>query len=254
MAGRGPVPSRQDVPHPHAAIADPTGRYLIVPDLGADLIRMFSIDAATGKLISCTPATAGAGDGPRHAAWWSSSPDQRNGLMLYTINELSNSLTAWQTTYPASTSGCLTLTRKQALSTFASGSVPNPPSSSQPVKAAEIHVHGNFLYASNRNDQLFGSGQDSLVTYNISSAGVLDFVEATSAHAWYPRTFAINKAGDLLAVGGQTSANVAIIARDQQTGRLGELVASLNVGTVGRDGQEDGLSAVVWSWSSKEGL
>lgn len=247
MSGPGPIASRQDAPHPHAAITDPTGKYLIVPDLGADLIRIFSIAASTGQLTACTPAKADAGAGPRHGAWRSPNPASTNGLMLYTVNELGNSVTTWSVSYPSS--GCLTLSKKQTVSTYASGSPPSPKAST-PIKAAEVHIKDDFLYTSNRNDQLFGSGQDSLVTYNISSTGVLDFVEATNAHAWYPRTFSINKAGDAMAVGGQTSSNIAIIARDPTTGRLGNLLASIQLGPLGRDGQEDGLSAVVWDESS----
>ena len=249
LSSRGPHP-RQDASHPHATFTDPTGKFLIVPDLGADLIRIFSIDASTGKLTVCPSASASAGDGPRHGTWWRPSADSTDGLYLYTVNELSNSVTGWAASYPSSSSGCLSLSKKQTLSTFESGSPPSS-SSSQPVKAAEVHVRDNFLYAANRNDQTFGSQQDSLVTYNISSTGVLDFVEATNAHAWYPRTFSINKGGDLVAVGGQTSSNVAIIARDPATGSLGEVLASVQVGSAGRDGQEDGLSAVVWDASSE---
>ncbi|KAK5741292.1 hypothetical protein LTR17_003998 [Elasticomyces elasticus] len=206
MTGSGTDPSRQDAPHPHSTVTDPTGQYIIVPDLGADLIRIFSIDASSGELTACKSAKADAGDGPRHGSWRSPDDASVGGLMLYTVNELGNSVTGW--------------------------------------KAAEVHVRGNFLYAANRNDQLFGSEQDSIATYNISSTGEVEFVEATNSHSWYPRTFLINREGDLVAVGGQTSSNVAIIARDTETGRLGGLLANVQVATPGNDGQEDGLSAV----------
>jgi 6-phosphogluconolactonase (cycloisomerase 2 family) len=160
--------------------------------------------------------------------------------MLYTVNELGNSVSSWTVSYPAS--GCLTLSKTQTLSTYAAGK--SAPTGS---KAAEVHVFGNFLYAVNRNDKTFGTEEDSIVTYSIDSAsGSITFVEATNAHAWYPRTFAINKAGTLVAIGGQTSSNVAIIQRDTTTGRLGSLVANLAVATPGTDGGEDGLSAVIW--------
>ncbi|KAK5703579.1 hypothetical protein LTR17_021993 [Elasticomyces elasticus] len=249
MSGSGTDPSRQDAPHPHSTITDPTGQYIIVPDLGADLIRIFSINVSSGELTACTSTKADAGDGPRHGSWWSPDNASVDGLMLYTVNELGNSVTGWKVSYPSS--GCLTLNKTQTLSTFESGS---PPSSTLPVKAAEVHIRGNFLYAANRNDQLFGSEQDSIATYNISSTGVLEFVEATNSHTWYPRTFSINKEGNLMAVGGQTSSNVAIIARDTETGRLGDLLANIQVATPGNDGQEDGLSAVLWNMSSTMNL
>lgn len=246
MSGSGPDKSRQTAPHPHSALTDPTGKFLLVPDLGADLIRIFSIDAASGKLTACPAGQAGAGDGPRHGAWWKPASGTA-GTVLYTVNELSNTVSAWTTTYPSNgngSGGCLALAKTQTLSTLASGRAPG----ARPIKAAEVHVAGDFVYAANRNDQSFGAEQDALATYAVDAAsGALRFVENTNAHAWYPRTFAINKAGDLVAVGGQTSSNVAVLARDPATGKIGRLVANLQVATRGRDAQEDGLSAVIWN-------
>ncbi|KAI2603612.1 putative isomerase YbhE [Hypoxylon sp. NC1633] len=239
MSEPGPN-ARQNAPHPHATQLDPTGKYIIVPDLGADLVRIFSIDAATGNLTACEPGVADPGDGPRHGAWWSPDSSSTTGQRLYTVNELSNSVSAWTVSY--ADEGCMSLKKTQTISTYAGGrAAPNG------SKAAELHVSGNFLYAANRADETFGPQNDSLVTYGIDpSSGDIEFVEATPAHAWFPRTFSINKAGTLVAVGGQTSSNVAIIARDPATGKLGGLVANLAVATPGTPQQEDGLSAVVW--------
>ncbi|KAI1377164.1 putative isomerase YbhE [Hypoxylon crocopeplum] len=239
MSEPGPN-SRQNAPHPHAAQLDPTGQYIIVPDLGADLIRIFSIDAETGNLTACEPGVADPGDGPRHGAWWAPDSSSTVGQRLYTVNELGNSVSAWTVSYPDE--GCLTLKKTQTLSTYVEGSTPAVGS-----KAAEVHVSGNFLYAANRADETFGPQNDSLATYSIDpSSGEITWVEATPAHAWFPRTFSINKAGTFVAVGGQTSSNVAIIERDPKTGKLGKLVANLPIATPGTPQQEDGLSVVVW--------
>ncbi|KAL2158801.1 hypothetical protein VTH06DRAFT_3993 [Thermothelomyces fergusii] len=220
----------------HEAHVDPTGQYIIVPDLGADLLRVFRIDAATGALTHCSDGQAAPGDGPRHIVFW------KNGSGLqkaYVVNELANSVSAWDVDYAG---GCLALNRTQTLSTYAPGT-----SGGSATKAAEIRVVGNFLYASNRADQTFGSEQDSIATYTIDEqTGALAWLEAANSYSYYPRTFEFNRDGTLVAVGGQTSSNVAIIARDPQTGRLGNLVANLQVGQRGRAGEEDGLSAVVW--------
>ncbi|KAI1283489.1 Lactonase, 7-bladed beta-propeller-domain-containing protein [Xylaria sp. FL0933] len=238
MTAPGPNP-RQNAPHPHAAHVDPTGKFLLVPDLGADLIRIFSIDATTGQLTACAPGETAPGDGPRHGTFWAPSANSTDGLMLYTVNELGNSVTSWTTSY--SEGECLSLKRQQTLPTYSGAALANG------SKAAEVHVVGDFLYAANRADQTFGPQQDSLATYKIdASTGEIAWVEATNAHAWFPRTFQINKAGTLVAVGGQTSSNVAIIARDPQTGKLGDLVANVQVATPGQEQQEDGLSAVIW--------
>ncbi|KAI1747652.1 Lactonase, 7-bladed beta-propeller-domain-containing protein [Xylaria castorea] len=239
MTAPGPNP-RQNAPHPHAAHVDPTGRFLLVPDLGADLIRIFSINPTSGQLVACPPGEAAPGDGPRHGAFWAPKSNSTEGLMLYTVNELGNSVTAWSTSYPEGK--CLSLKRTQTLPTCTAGQALAAGS-----KAAEVHVKGNFVYAANRADQTFGAQQDSLATYAIDAAtGAISFVEATNAHAWFPRTFQVNSAGDLVAVGGQTSSNVAIIKRDPATGKLGDLVADVKVATPGREQEEDGLSAVIW--------
>ena len=238
MAQKGPN-SRQDVPHPHEVNLDPTGKFIITPDLGADVVRVFKIDAASGKLTACSQGKADAGDGPRHIKFWKSA----DGLQkAYVLNELGNSVSAWDVTYPSDASGCLTLKKTQTLSTYAPGKKGGPT-----TKAAEVRVVGNFVYATNRADETFGSQLDSIATYTIDPAtGALSWLEAANSYSYYPRTFQFNKEGTLAAVGGQTSSNVAIIARDPATGRLGKLVANIQVGQKGRAGEEDGLSAVVW--------
>ncbi len=234
------MPSRQDRPHPHSVYTDPTGKYLMSCDLGADLIRIFSIDATSGKLTQCTNVPTAAGDGPRHGAFWV-KPGETQASALYTVNELGNSVTGWKVSYPSG-SGCLTLEKLATYSTYTEGK--KPPAKS---KAAEVHVSGNFAYAVNRNDKTYGPQQDSAATYAIdTTTGALKFIENTNTYTWYPRTFQINKAGDMVAFGGQTSSNVAIVARNVTTGRLGAQLAILQVGTPGRDGDEDGLSAVIW--------
>lgn len=134
------------------------------------------------------------------------------------------------------------MTKTQTLSTYAPGTKGGPT-----TKAAELRVAGNFLYAANRADETFGKQQDSIAIYTIEpTTGKIAWKEAANAHAYYPRTFQINSAGDLVAVGGQTSSNVAILKRDPVSGKLGDQVASLVVATPGRAGEEDGLSAVIW--------
>lgn len=237
MSGPGPDPSRQDRPHPHAVFPDPTGSFLLSPDLGADLLRIFRIDATTGQLTPCPAAASSPGFGPRHGEFWSSSVS--NASKLFVANELDNSLSAWDF---AEQDGCLTLTEGQTLPTY-----PANVTAPEGSKAAEIHIAGDFVYVTNRGDQTFGEREDSVATYTVDEvSGELSFVELTSVHGYFPRSFAINKAGDLVAFGDMTTSNVAVVRRDGETGRLGELVANLQVGPEGTDGGEDGLSGVVW--------
>lgn len=240
MNGPGKIPSRQDAPHPHHILPDPTGNYLIVPDLGADLLRINRIDHSMGALIECGTGKPTPGTGPRHGAFWGTGAN----TTLFIANELSNSISGWKVTYPSassSSSGCLTLTLLDTLTPYASNAT--APSG---TKVGEIRVKSNFVYISNRNDKKF-SGNDSISQYTIAADGRISWTDNTSSFGTYPRTFDISKAGDYVALGDQTTSNVAIVKRDTVTGKLGALVASLRIGQAGTPENEDGLSAVVWA-------
>ncbi|UPX14855.1 uncharacterized protein EKO05_0005326 [Ascochyta rabiei] len=237
MSGPGRIPSRQDAPHPHHVFPDPTGDYLLVPDLGADLIRINRIERSTGKLTECGTGKPPPGTGPRHGAFWGTGAN----TTLFLANELSNSLSGWRVTYPSSSSGCMTLTLKDTLTPYQGNA-----SAPYGTKVGEVHVKGNFVYISNRNDKKFSSN-DSITQYTVSASGGISWVDNTSSYGTYPRTFDINRAGDFAAVGDQTTSNVAIVVRDVVTGKLGSMVASMRIGNSGTPENEDGLSAVVWA-------
>lgn len=236
MAQPGPRPDRQDKPHPHAAFLDPTKAFLVVPDLGADLTRIFRIDKATGELTACPPAASLPGDGPRHGEFLETAA----GLRYYSLNEVASSVGLYNATYTPD--GCLALDLVQTLSTFGDRK------GLTTEKAAELRIAGEYLYASNRNDQKFGKELDSLAIFqlDVAGSGAMTFQELTNSHGFFPRPFEINQAGTYVAIGGQTTANVAIVARDAATGKLGPLVANINLPPRGTYMGEDGLSAVVW--------
>lgn len=244
MRGPGPNPSRQEAPHPHHAVVDPTGDWIIIPDLGADMLRIFKINQKTGLLSVCPTVASLPGTGPRHVAFWTpkSSRHMREAkdTTLFVVDELTNTVSRWSVTYPSG-EGCLTMERKQTVTPY-EGNATAPTG----TKLAEIRTKGNFLYTSNRNDQKFAPN-DSMTQYTIAPDGSLTWTETTSSYGTFPRTFDINKAGDYVAIGDQTTANVAIVARDPRTGKLGKLVADLRVGPVGTFDQADGVSAVVWA-------
>ncbi|KAJ4298994.1 hypothetical protein N0V90_004238 [Kalmusia sp. IMI 367209] len=242
MAAPGPRPDRQDKPHPHAAFTDPTGDFLIVPDLGADLTRIFKVDQQTGGLTACPAIASLPGDGPRHGLFRKAG----RALKYYSLNEVSSSVGVYDVIYPnhayGSKESCLSLKLTQTLSNYG----PDVPLGNVTVKSAEIRTFGNFLYASNRNDTTFGFEQDSIAIFKIGTDGKLTFQELTNAYGYYPRSFQFNEAGTYAAVTGQTSANVAILKRDAKTGKLGPLVARIVLPPRGTYGGEDGVSAVIW--------
>ncbi|KAL2870745.1 lactonase family protein [Aspergillus lucknowensis] len=240
----GPVPDRQAAPHPHMALVDPTGGFIVVPDLGADLVRVFAIDKSNGELDECPSLNYTAGGGPRHAVFGSADAVKIRGrapraaeTILYVANELNNHLEAFAVSYPSS--GCLGFSKIEDLVPYPGEEVP------EGTSLAEIRLVGNSAYVSIRLDGGF-DGNDSLANLDRGSNGTVTFKEITTSGGVLPRTLAFNKAGDLAAVGNQVSSNVAIVTRDPETGVLGEVVADLQVGEPGEPGTLEGLSSIIW--------
>jgi 6-phosphogluconolactonase (cycloisomerase 2 family) len=102
MSQPGPAGDRQSAPHPHQVILDPTGKFILSPDLGADLVRVFSVDSSTGQLTPCSNLTAAPGSGPRHVGFYVPSGDASQGTYMYLASEIANTVTAYKVTYPGS--------------------------------------------------------------------------------------------------------------------------------------------------------
>ncbi|GKZ18517.1 hypothetical protein AbraIFM66951_003398 [Aspergillus brasiliensis] len=237
---------QQDAPHPHQVILDPTGSFILVPDLGADLVRVYTIDKSTGQLDgACPDLTYPEGSGPRHGLFWqehsiqTSQPKarQQDTQVLYIVNELDGHLKGFTVSYTSD--GCLSFDEFQSFEPYPDGQLPDG------ATPSEIRQAGDSLYVSIRSDQGF-SPNDSMATLDHSSNGTVTLHELTSSYGKVPRTFVINQAGDLVAIGDQSSSNVAIVARDPQTGKLGDEVANVQIGEPGVVGTSTGLSSVVW--------
>ena len=101
MSAPGPNASRQDSPHPHGVTVDPTGRFVLVPDLGADLVRIFHINQVTGYLEPIDPYVAAPGSGPRHGTFWTpkGSRGTDQNVYFYLVHELSNLLSGFRVSY-----------------------------------------------------------------------------------------------------------------------------------------------------------
>ena len=135
LAHPGPDASRQDAPHEHEVILDPTGQYILVPDLGADLVRVFSWDTETLKLKTLKPLKAASGSGPRHAAFWNPYSVACEGCTtyFYLVAELASTVTVYAVTYLQNGGG---LEFKEVFKSTTYGLL-NLPEGNAP---AEIHV------------------------------------------------------------------------------------------------------------------
>lgn len=69
-------------------------------------------------------------------------------------------------------------------------------------------------------------------------------VQVAPAYGLFPRHFSFNKAGDMMLVATQSSSTVNVIQRDTETGKVGELLASITLTT--NITSELGVHAAVW--------
>lgn len=85
--GSGPHPDRQQEPHAHQVLADPSGRWVVSVDLGTDSVRVCALDPGTGALRLHSETALRPGTGPRHLAFHPA------GRHAYVLNELVPTLT-----------------------------------------------------------------------------------------------------------------------------------------------------------------
>ena len=199
--GSGPTP-RQGGPHPHHIAVDPTGKYALVADFGADRIFVYDFDRATRALSAHLDgpryyATA-AGSGPRRVAF------HPNGHSLYLMNELTADIQVleWNPSTRA-------LTHRRSVST-------DSPAFTGARSAAEMALSddGRFLYVSNR-------GENTLVVYAIDPVTALPSpVQRISCAGTLPWTFSIHRSGRWMFVANQASNTVDLFGIDRGSGRL----------------------------------
>ncbi|KAK3390956.1 Lactonase, 7-bladed beta-propeller-domain-containing protein [Podospora didyma] len=228
----GVNPARQESPHPHQATLDPTGRFLLVPDLGSDLIRIFALDLTNLGYTAVAPLVVAPGSGPRHAAFLVS----RNQVFLYVISELANTITGYKVSYYAAGLG---FSQFYISSTHGEGQP--PPASGASAGEITLSPDSKFLTISSRGESTLSIPNfdatnstelpsDPLVTFSIDKeTGVLTHLQTFAAGGLIPRHFSFNKAGTLVAVALQGSSRVVIISRDLGTGLFIDYVATADI-------------------------
>jgi 6-phosphogluconolactonase (cycloisomerase 2 family) len=242
----GPDPKgRQFTPHEHQAITDPTGRFILMPDLGADLVRVMCWGPTTNNntLMEHPPLVAAKGSGPRHAVFWHPEGNHTatQDVYLFLVAELANMITAYKVSYPFQ--GGMEFTEVHKTSTFGNATVVPT------AGAGEITVSpdNKFLVVSNRNDKSFAAtngteASDSLASFAIGANASLTFKGLAPAGGSSPRHFSFNKAGNMVAVSLQNSARMVVLARNVMTGAIGGVIASLPVGAL----PDAGPTCTVW--------
>lgn len=241
----GPKPE-QDAAHIHQAVSDPSGKYMIFPDLGSDLVRVYGIDPQTALLTEHESLKSKSGYGPRHAVFWSPGNTNTNTTtFLFVIHELANRIISYQVGYLEA--GGLTFQQVDEVGLYGNQTDPDG------TRAAEISLSpdNKFVIASNRNATIANVPNpdpsnstevpsDSVVTFKPSSDGKLSFIQLKASGGKFPRHFSLNKDGSMIAIANQNSLNVDVYARNIETGVIGDRVASAaNLGP-------GGLTNVQW--------
>jgi 6-phosphogluconolactonase len=198
--GKGPNAERQEGPHAHSIVADPSNRYVLAADLGVDKVIIYRLDVELGALhhVENGDARMHPGAGPRHIAFHPQLP------MVYVVNELDSTITTLRFD---SRHGVLTPIDTQ--STLPSGWTGSN-------SGADIHVapSGRVLYTSNR-------GHNSIAVFSIDeSTGAVSLAQTISTGGDTPRNFTLDPTGRWLLVGNQNSGSIVVLARDEKTGKL----------------------------------
>jgi 6-phosphogluconolactonase (cycloisomerase 2 family) len=206
--GTGPTP-RQLSPHAHGVTLDPSRKFVLVSDLGADRVFVYRFVAGERRL---QPADAPflqlpPGSGPRHLVF---GPD---GHYAYLLNELTADLNvyAWD-------AGSGTLTPLQTLSTLSAGY--------QGKKSAGeilVSADGTRLYLSNR-------GEDTIIAYAVDAGtGRLSELQRIASGGKQPWHLALSPEGRWLLAANEASNAVKVFAVDRSSGRLAATAGQLDV-------------------------
>jgi len=204
--GSGPNTDRQEAPHPHSVVFDPSGKFIATADLGNDKIQIFKINDDK-QLEEVSGKQLDPGTGPRHVAF---TPD---GKFLYVVSELSGQVLGFPFDAKTGTVG----NEIQAISTVAD----DFPADAQ-KSTAEIMVHpsGEFLYNTNRGF-VDRPDADAVVAYKIDpETGMLTVIGRYHDGINFPRGAAIDPSGTWLYALNQKGDNIVQFEINQDTGEL----------------------------------
>lgn len=197
--GSGPIRDSQKEPHAHCIVADPSNRFALAADLGADRVFVYRLDLDGKSLhrVVGGEAVMHPGSGPRHLAFHPSLP------LVFVANELGSSITTLR--FDA---------RRGKLSPIATQpTVPRGWAGKN--YPADIHIapSGRVLYVSNR-------GHNSIAAFSIDSTGALSLDQTVPCGGDWPRNFSLDPTGRWVLVANQKSDSIVVFARNPENGKL----------------------------------
>ncbi len=191
----------------HCILSDLSNNFLLVSNLGDDIILQYRFNESSGKIAPNKPPAVATkkGAGPRHFIF---HPHRR---FVFSTNELDGTLN----TYLFNASGTLTLLDSNSVM---------PAGSKDKPWAADIHLtpSGRFLYASERTSSTIAAFRVNGDSGKLALIG--NYLTETQ-----PRGFNIDPEGKYLIAVGQKSHGMSTYEIDQKTGALRRL-SHLDVG------------------------
>ena len=212
-SGSGPNAERQEAAHTHASFVDPSGRWLLVCDLGLDRIFLYSLEDIKAARFSDGAMLkerniieAPAGSGPRHLCF------NHDGTRFYVAAELLSELLTYS--FDSENGSAELLSKVSTL----------PEDFKDDNLAADVHLSesGNFLYVSNR-------GHNSIAVFDIDGKINPELLEISRIDVLGPRSFAV--VGKYIIVAGQYSSNVVTYALAEHSGCIREKLSDVSVPT-----------------------
>lgn len=225
----GPIASRQDHSYAHEVAAEPTGRYVYVPDLGADRIHRLHIpsesQAKDVKLVGETKVPDGSG--PRHIVFY-----RKDGKTYgYLASELATTLTAFEVSEQDGSLNVIGQPQSalpQGVSPGGNSTVGNERTTSE----VAVSPDGRFVYVGTRHDSV----EDHIAIFTRNQQdGTVQFQEWVQSGGRNLRHFSLSPDPEAryIVAGHQDTSNVTVLARNWQTGSLTKTQASVqNIGQV----------------------
>jgi 6-phosphogluconolactonase len=197
--GSGPIADRQSAPHAHCIVADPSNRFALAADLGADRVFVYRLDLDGKSLrqVEGGDAVMRAGAGPRHIAFHPTLP------LVFIADELDSTVAALR----------FDAERGMLSPIYTSSTL--PPGWTGTNYPADIHIapSGRTLYVSNR-------GHNSIAVFSVAATGALALNQAVSTDGDWPRNFSLDSTGRWLLVANQKSNSIVVFGRDEESGKL----------------------------------
>ena len=243
----------QVVSNPHEAIFDPSGRYMFVPDRGADRLYAYHVTGPS-SVSQVQNITLPLGTGPRHLTFKIFNATR---TYMYLVSELDNMVRVFTLDGVLNLVGVnevtaiprLTVTLKQTISTIGLGKNRTAPINHHQASEVAISDDGKFAYVTNRDTTSYAS--DTLAIYSIDQDPYHDnahltYIGHNETYGKIPRHFSLSpdSYNQYVAVANEYSQNLVILERGQ-SGFIGALKGNLTFGSFDITGTL-GPMAVIW--------